>query len=624
MNLRKASRIALAAACLLPFLKATAESKILAEDQLFVSQESLEKWNDLRFGMFIHWGPWSQREVGYIWKMVNEEDQETGSKSFDLWETFNPTKFDPEKWAKTAKDAGMKYVVFVVKHHDGVNNYDTQTTDYKVTNPIVPYSKNKNADLTKAIVDAFRAEGIAIGLYYSHIDWHHPDGKFFSRDGWEYDESKIDSDPEAWRRFVEFEKEQVRELLTNYGKIDIIWYDIHWPTGGTSNKVTEHPEVRKGVLELLSLMKELQPDIVFNDRGTDKFGGFYTPEQQVPATGLPGYWESNITITNERGFWYKGDKVTAKSPEMLTRMLIEIAAKGGNFLMNVGPRPDGEFSKSEYNALSGIGDWMKLNSESIYGTDRSLFIDLPWGWSTTSSEKLYLHVFDWPQNGNLDIPGLRSDIQRAYLLEDDKQKALTVSEIDDGKRIAVGKTAPNKIASVVVLEIEGKPDIFNTTRQIENQPIVLSTAVAEIESKTANYNFGTATRVGNFIQDIASDGDTMTWGFQLKTPGKYKISVKYATQNPQAGSHFSIGINDLVSFNGIIRGTADWEGDLLEVKRQNHDEGERHNNQWTFKEHDMGTFEFSEAGTYKLKLTANEIHKDYLAFVKSISIRPAN
>ena len=180
-----------------------ADAPLLPEDQLYISPERMEQWNDWRFGLFIHWGPWSQREVGYIWKMVNEEEEAVGRKSFDLWETFNPTQFDPKKWAKAAKDAGMKYVVFVTKHHDGVNNYDTQLSDYKVTNPIVPYSKNKNADLTKAVIEAFRAEGLAIGLYFSHIDWRHPDGKYFSRSAWEYDPSRIDSDPDSWNGFAE-------------------------------------------------------------------------------------------------------------------------------------------------------------------------------------------------------------------------------------------------------------------------------------------------------------------------------------------------------------------------------------------------------------------------------------
>lgn len=603
-------------------LEVRAEATIaeLESKDLYVQPERLAEWNDWRFGMFIHWGPWAQREVGYIWKMVNEESPEVGSKSFDLWETFNPTAFDPAKWARAAKAAGMKYVVFVVKHHDGVNNYDTAYSDYKTTNPIVPYHQDPKADLTKAVVDAFRAEGLAVGLYYSHIDWHHPDGKYFSRSHWDYDPSRIDTDPESWHRFAEFQKNQVRELLTNYGKIDILWYDIHWPSGGTGDKVFEHPVVRRDALDLLRIMKELQPDLIFNDRGTDKFGGFYTPEQQVPATGLPGFWESNITITNERGFWYKGDHVSAKSPEMLTRMLIEIAAKGGNFLMNVGPRPDGELSRTEYDALAGIGEWMEANGESIYGTDKSLFVNLPWGWSTTTPDKIYLHVFDWPKDGQLEVPGLQSPVQKAYLLEDAKQRALKVRALADGKSIEVGKQAPNTVASVVVLEIKGKPEVHNTYRQQPGQSMTFSTAIARVEGPHASYNYGTATRKGNFVQDIKTPGDRVTWDFVVRTPGHYRVKIEYSAQHPQAGSEFALKVGDLATFNGVVRGTADWEGDLLEVQRQVFDAHERHNNLWTFQQHELGTLRIDALGAHTIEVAPIRVAKDYLAFVKSVTL----
>ncbi|MEO6246431.1 MAG: alpha-L-fucosidase, partial [Opitutaceae bacterium] len=274
---------------------------------LHVDPARLAEWNAWRFGMFIHWGPWSQTEIGYIWKLAMEDPPGVREKRFDLWQTFNPTKFDPKKWARAAKDAGMKYVVFVTKHHDGFNNYDTALSDYKITNPASPYAKNPHADLTRAVVDAFRAEGLAIGFYYSHIDWHHPDGRYFSRSYWDYDETRIARDPASWRRFADYEKGQLRELLTNYGKVDLVWFDIYWPFAGVGTEPVSNPVVRADVLELLKTMKTLQPGIIFNDRGTDIYGGFSTPEQRVPETGIPGNWESNITITNERGFWFKGD-----------------------------------------------------------------------------------------------------------------------------------------------------------------------------------------------------------------------------------------------------------------------------------------------------------------------------
>ncbi len=591
---------------------------------LHVSPERMEEWNDWRFGLFVHWGPWSQREVGYIWKMVTEEDEATGSKSFELYKTFNPVKFDPKKWAKAAKDAGMKYVVFVVKHHDGVNNYDTRLSDLKTTSPEVPYHTNPNADLTKAIVNAFRAEGMAIGLYYSHIDWHHPDGRYFSRDYWHYDPDRIETNPESWERFVSFEQGQLRELLTNYGKIDIAWFDIHWPHAAVGTEKIEHPQVRQAVLDTLSMMKELQPDIIFNDRGTDQYGGFYTPEQQVPEFGLPGNWESNITITNNRGFWYKGENVSAKSNRELIQMLIDIASKGGNFLMNVGPRPDGEFSQTEYDALAAVGSWMDEYGESIHGTRKSLFLDLPWGKSTTKGNKLYLHVFNWPATGQLRVPGLRNAIRKAYLLSDPKQKSLRVRSDGDDKIITVGSDAPHDIASVVALEIIGEPDVNNVYRQKGKDPILLSSGIAKIESPTAKYNFGKATRKGNFVQDIKSPGDALHWEFNVRSPGKYVIGVEYATQTDQAGSRYILEVDETIGIKQTVEGTADWTGDILQVERKTMDTGERHNNLWLFKTFEVGTIVFDKPGKHRISLVADTIANEYLMFLKSVSLEPIN
>jgi alpha-L-fucosidase len=470
------------------------------------------------------------------------------------------------------------------------------------------------------VIEGFRAEGLAIGLYYSHIDWHHPDGKYFSRSHWDYDESRIDADPASWDRFAAYEKGQIRESLTNYGKIDLIWYDIHWPTGGVNNKVTKNLRVRKDVLELLQLMKTLQPGIIFNDRGADKFGGFDTPEQQVPATALPGFWESNITITNEREYWYKGDHVSAESIEELIRMLVEISAKGGSFLTKVGPRPDGELSNPEYAALAGVGEWMNVNSESIYGTDKSLFVDLPWGWSTTTEHKRYLHVFDWPADGKLIVPGLRSDVAKADRLADSQQRALKVSSLEEGKSIARGNKPNNEVVSVVVLEVEGKPDVYNTYRQTPGKPIELSTAIARVEGTSANYNFGSATRIGNFVQDIKSPDDRIHGDFLVRTPGEYVVKVNYAAQTPEAGSEFAVRIGGLVTFNAVTRGTANGTGDLLEVQRQSFDAGAHHNNLWTFQDHVWGTVTFTEGGNHTLEVAPIQVAKDYLAFVKSVCL----
>lgn len=574
------------------------------EEDLYVMPERMEEWNDWRFGMFIHWGAWSQTEIGYIWKMVNEEPREIGETRFDLYKTFNPSEFDPKKWARAAKEAGMKYVVFVTKHHDGFNNYDTQLSDLKSTNPEVPYSSDPKADLTKAVVDAFRAEGLAIGLYYSHIDWYHEAARYFSRDYWDFDPSRIDSDPESWKRYVDFERGQIEELLTNYGKIDMLWFDISWPfaEGGEFS----HPQVEKDVEDLLRLMKKLQPDLIFNDRGTGKYGGFYTPEQQVPVAGLPGNWESNITITNNRGYWYKGENVSAKSNKELIRMLVDIASKGGNFLMNVGPRPDGELSQTDYDALARVGEWMSVSGVSIYGTRKGQFLQLEWGKSTTNGSTIYLHVYDWPADGQLRVPGLLNEVSRSYLLADSSKTPLSVTADGKDKLITLPSSPSDPVASVVVVEIDGEPEIDNIYRQLANEPVELGTYFANLHSNTASYNFGWATRKGNFLQDIKSTADRISWEVRIKTPGSYRLDLKYATQTDQAGSELFVDVAGQTLQHKVV-GTADWTGNILQVQRQEMDEGERHNNLWLFKDFELGEIKFETAGTYTLVINLSPL-----------------
>jgi alpha-L-fucosidase len=263
---------------------------------------------------------------------------------------------------------------------------------------------------------------------------------------------------------------------------------------------------------------------------------------------------------------------------------------------------------------------MEANGESIYGTDRSLFVDLPWGWSTTAKDKLYLHVIDWPTDGKLIVPGLQSKVKKAYLLEDTKKKSLTVRGIDDGKSITVGKRAPNDVASVVVLELAEAPQVHNTFRQTPGESMKFSTAIAQVEGENASYNYGTATRKGNFVQDIKTSNDRVGWNFLLRTPGKYRVLIEYSAQTPQAGSEFALKVGDLATFHGIVRGTADWEGSLVEVQRQTFDAHERHNNLWTFQQHELGTLYIAEPGAHSIEVAPISIAKDYLAFMKSVTL----
>ncbi len=438
------------------------------------SIETMEEWNDWKFGMFIHWGAWSQTEIGAIWHMWREDTPEQRAQRFKLNETFNPVKFDATEWARMAKAAGMKYLVFTTKHHDGFCNWDTKLTGHSVTDPACPYSKSPNPDIVKNLVEAYRKEGLGIGFYYSHIDWHHPQAMLFSetylggkltREQREKARTKelanVDSRPEDWKEFVQFEKGQVRELLTNYGEIDILWFDIWWPSGGYSVPI-KHPKVKDDMVDLLKMARGLQPGIIINNRGTDFFGDFETPEQKIPEGAPSGYWETNMTMTDPYrrhggGYWYKGSDAPAKSMDELLNVMVKVFSKGGNFLLNVGPAPDGTFPKAAVSRLKDLGSWMNTNSEAVYGSKRNPLGENPdWGYITRKDQNLYLFVFDWPKKGEkitLAVPG---KIKSARLLKGNKSVTFSYDSGESRVEFTLPNKPPHPIASVIAIEVESR------------------------------------------------------------------------------------------------------------------------------------------------------------------------
>ncbi|MFC1498882.1 alpha-L-fucosidase [Verrucomicrobiota bacterium] len=426
-----------------------------------VPVKELEEWNEWKFGLFIHWGPWAQTGQGGIWrgwpgwgkgKDKGPRPKEEVQKYLDMNKTFNPVKFDPAAWARVAKKAGMRYVVFTTKHHDGFCNFDTKLTDYRVTHPSCPYSKSKNPDITKHLFDEFRKQGFGIGVYYSHPDQHHPDGMWWKRHA-EYIDDFQQSHPERWQNFVEFEKGQVRELLTNYGHIDIFWFDINWP-----------PASRLYALPMLKMMRELAPNTIFDNRGTYEFADFETPEQKIPGAPPKGYWETCMTISNRGGFWYKGENITYKTSSEIIRKLCDIAAKGGNFLLNIGPRGDGTMPQGEIDTLLGVGEWMDVNGDAIYGTKRSPWgVPPEWGYITKKGLCLYLIVFK-PETEN-------AGENRTISLALNKNKIKSASLLTDGSKIkfrgtgkdvvqfALPEGFPGKDGSVIVVDLNEEPDV---------------------------------------------------------------------------------------------------------------------------------------------------------------------
>ncbi|OZB90938.1 alpha-L-fucosidase [Paenibacillus sp. XY044] len=349
------------------------EHWVKPEDPLLL--ERLEWFKDQKLGLMMHWGPYSQLGLVESWALsdVDEEwsrneidwdidAEELKREYFDLNKTFNPLRFQPELWADLAAENGFKYLNFTTKHHDGFCMWDTKTTDYRVTGPDCPFHTHKYADITKQLFNAFREKGLGISAYFSKADWHTPyywapgmkPGTTTSR-GPTYDPKEY---PWLWEQFVEFTHEQIMELMTNYGKIDVLWLDAGW--------VNDYRDQNIRLGEVVERARKIQPWLLSADRTV---GGPYenliTPEQTLPESALRVPWESCITMGSAFSFRYEDDYKTVRQ---LIHLLVEIVAKGGNLALNVGPQPDGRISKTAISRIKGMGAWLNVHGEAIYGT----------------------------------------------------------------------------------------------------------------------------------------------------------------------------------------------------------------------------------------------------------------
>jgi alpha-L-fucosidase len=388
------------------------------------------------YAMFIHWGLYSQlanKVDGVTYYGIGEWIMNKRMAGIPVAEykhlagTFNPQKFDAKAIARLAKDAGMKYIVITSKHHDGFCLFNSEHTGYDMAG--TPYDR----DLLKPLAEECHRQGLKICWYHSIMDWHHPKAK-----------------GETFPEYVEHMKKQCRELLTNYGEIGVMWFDGEW-IGDWS------PE--QGV-ELEKYLRDIQPSLIVNNRvGKRKRspGDFGTPEQKIPATGMPGWdWETCMTINRTWG--HSKHDHNWKPTEDLVRKLIDVASKGGNFLLNVGPTAEGLIPQPSVERLEGMGRWLSVNGEAIHGTRASVLTNTPWGRCTTKPGKLYLHVFQWPGDRRLQVPELKTSVKRAYLLADPKQKTLVVQQDDKGTTILVPKEASDPVATVMVVELAEKPE----------------------------------------------------------------------------------------------------------------------------------------------------------------------
>ncbi|HOX31408.1 MAG TPA: alpha-L-fucosidase, partial [Spirochaetales bacterium] len=388
---------------------------------LLAERERRVQWfQEARFGMFIHWGLYSIPAKMEWVRSVERMGPEAYREYFD---SFDPAGFEPREWARLAKRAGMKYAVLTAKHHDGFCLFDSKLTDFKATNT------RAGRDLVAEYLEAFRAEGIEAGLYFSLIDWEHPDYPHYGdRHHPQRDDEAWKGREHRWERYLAYLHGQVRELCANYGKLPILWFDFSY--GEMSGE-------RWGASELIRMVRSLQPDAVIDNRleasgeslgsmysghPTEYAGDFASPEQIVPPEGVtdvhgkPLPWEACVTMNNHWG--YSAADRQWKSPRQLVRKLVECVAKGGNLILNVGPDARGRIPEGSARALEAIGRWMSRNSPSIYGCGNARRPKPEWGYFTAKGGKLYAHVFETPI-GSLCLPGLGGGkIARMRLLAD--------------------------------------------------------------------------------------------------------------------------------------------------------------------------------------------------------------
>lgn len=509
-------------------------------------------FREARFGMFIHWGlyaipagQWNGKKISGTgeWIQTNAPIQVADYEK--LRDQFNPVKFDARAWAKAAKRAGMKYIVITSKHHDGFALFDSTVSDWDVM--ATPFKR----DIMKELAEACRAEGLRICWYHSIMDWHHPD--YLPRRKWEV----RPADGADMDRYEAYMRAQLKELLTNYGKVGILWFDGEWEETWTHERGKS----------LDAYVRSLQPDIIINNRvdkgrndmaGLNKegdwAGDYGTPEQEVPATGIPGVdWESCMTMNDTWG--YRSDDQNWKSSTQLIRTLCDIVSKGGNFLLNVGPTAEGLIPEASLERMADVARWMDVNSEAIHGTTAGPFPRLRFGRCTAKPGTLYLHVFDWPTDGLLRVPGLRTQVTGATILGADAKAAkVAVRRLDDDVVLEVPKMPVHEAATVIKLTIRGQPDVITGPfRPGPDGRIILDAADATIVGHRLKYE----TKYGGSLGFWTSHEDYAQWIVQCP-PGNYNIEVDMSCVTEAAGSEFVVQ-TATQSFTGVVPSTGSWE-----------------------------------------------------------------
>jgi alpha-L-fucosidase len=394
-----------------------------------VDQNAVKKWQDDRFGMFIHWGPVSLTEKEISWSRGKTNG--TPVEVYDnLYKQFNPEKFNADEWVSAAKAAGMKYIVLTCKHHDGFCLWDTKLTDYNIMNS--PFKR----DVVKELAEACKKQGIKFGCYYSVPDTHNTDYPYSLTGRGHPKREKYDMD--AYNRFL---MGQTAELLENYGPLVTVWYDSDGTVGETYDKNRGQTVINNA--------RKIQPDILIDNR-TGAEGDYSTPEQKIGGFDIKRPWESCMTISAHNRWAWGGAKDGAKPPGQVITMLAQCSGGDGNMLLNVGPRPDGMIDPVQVEAIRQVGDWLKVHGESIYGTRGGPYMPTPRYTATRKGNTLYLHILKW-DGDSCKLPSLGAEIASSSLLTGGK---VAVENAPSGLIVRVAPDDQKSPDTVVKLELK--------------------------------------------------------------------------------------------------------------------------------------------------------------------------
>jgi len=479
------------------------------------SEQRLAWFQNDKFGMFIHWGGYSV--IGrHEW--IREQARIPQAEYDTYVKRFNPVKFDADSWVALAKNAGARYMVITSKHHDGFSIYRSAVSDYDLE--ITPFGR----DPLKELAGAAKRQGMRLGFYHSIMDWHHPD--YRPRRAWEYPgATKTGGDN---NRYIDFMKGQLKELLTGYGDVAMIWFDGEWEHTLAEAKRDD---------EVYDFIRSIQPNTLINDRLYERKPGnradFGTPEQYVPATGFhdaagkPVLWESCVTI-NDDSWGYNRYETSFKTERDLVRMLIEVVSKGGNLLLNVGPKPDGTIPEEFVTRLNAMGRWMAVNGEAIYGTTASPFERMPFfGRATVKGRKLYLHVFEWPKAGELRVAGLKNLVYGARILGSAGQVAARRDGSDIVLRLPA--EAPDEVASVIELDLDGAPVVAPFANRADAKGVIaLGVESCEIETEFEQRAKKENALGHVFLTRWTREKDVAYWKLEAPKAGRYRVEASYS------------------------------------------------------------------------------------------------